>query len=264
MLRVSISRPRVAIESLLTQKQLTYNTMAGEPRSGHARADSAIDGIDPITKTLVTAQDFCAAVSSLASHDGFKVLTEVLDLLPQREKDIKTRDDTIRHLEDNLAAQEKSHKARTQQQISDFEDRFQNWIEERNALDTRSEELQAISDVKDKELAVLQEDLEMNKSRVEDLEGDITQKTMRLKDMAQQAGIVEAKLQKMQTAVDNHPKEVEQSRNDIAALKKSLEDNENDYRILEEKASKTKKRIEHLLRFSAKMEELDLPETYVT
>lgn len=249
------------MESVLTQKRITYNTMAGEPISGHARADSAIDGIDPVTKTLVTARDFCTAVSSLATEDGFKVLVEVLDLLPQREKDIKTRDDTIRRLEDKLAAQEKSHKARTQQQISDFEDRFQNWFDERNEYNTRSEELQKKSDKKDKELTLLQEDLKMHKSRVEDLEGKITQKNTMLRDMAQQAGILDANLQKMQTAVDNHLKEVEQSHNDIAALKKSLEDSKNIYRILEDKASKMKKRIEHLLQFSVKMEELDLPQT---
>ena len=59
--------------------------MAKEPSLGHARADSAMNEIDPTTKTIITAQDFCSAVSSFASHDSFKALTEVLDLLPQRE-----------------------------------------------------------------------------------------------------------------------------------------------------------------------------------
>ncbi|KAG9185944.1 hypothetical protein G6011_02500 [Alternaria panax] len=235
--------------------------MAKEPTSGHARADSATNEIDPITKTLVTAQDFHTAVSSLASHDGFKALTEVLDLLPLRENDIKSRNDAIRDLENRLAAQNESHKEHTQKRMSEYEDRFKGWFQEKSVLENRARELEEVSHVKDEALAVLRENLETSKSKIEDLEGDITQKNTRLEEISQRAGMLEGRLHMIEVVENNHSKEVDRLRGEVAAVKKSLEDSEKNNQTLEEKAAKTKKVLDYHLQYSVEMTKLNLSET---
>jgi hypothetical protein len=101
--------------------------MATEPKSSHTRADSAIDGIDSLSKTFATAQNFCTAVSSFASENGVQALNDLLQLLPRRENEIKAKEDTIRDLKANSAAQD--NKAYTRHQLSDFEDRYDLWAD---------------------------------------------------------------------------------------------------------------------------------------
>ncbi|CAN9466878.1 unnamed protein product [Alternaria alternata] len=235
--------------------------MAKEPSLGHARADSAMNEIDPTTKTIITAQDFCSAVSSFASHDSVKALTEVLDLLPQRENDIISRDNTIRALKNELATKNELHKGHTQQLMSDLEDRFKSWILEKKELENEVKEVRDISDAKDKALELLRENLETSRSRAEDLERDIAQKTTRLKEMIQQVSVMEGRLQTMQVDEKNYLQEAERSRSEIDAIKKSLEDSEKMNQTLEEKFAKAKKTLDHYLQYSVEMKKLDLSET---
>ncbi|RYN17590.1 hypothetical protein AA0115_g11735 [Alternaria tenuissima] len=217
--------------------------------------------IDPTTKTIITAQDFCSAVSSFASHDSVKALTEVLDLLPQRENDIISRDNTIRALKNELATKNELHKGHTQQLMSDLEDRFKSWILEKKELENEVKEVRDISDAKDKALELLRENLETSRSRAEDLERDIAQKTTRLKEMIQQVSVMEGRLQTMQVDEKNYLQEAERSRSEIDAIKKSLEDSEKMNQTLEEKFAKAKKTLDHYLQYSVEMKKLDLSET---
>ncbi|KAH8634202.1 hypothetical protein IG631_09602 [Alternaria alternata] len=235
--------------------------MAKQPSLGHARADSAMNEIDSTTKTIITAQDFCSAVSSFASHDSFKALTEVLDLLPQRENDIISRDNTIRALKNDLAAKNELHKGHTQQLMSDLEDRFESWILEKKELENEVKEVRNLSEAKDKALESLQESLETSKSRAEDLERDIAQKTMRLKETIQQVSVMEGRLQTMQVHEKNHLQEAERSRSEIDAINESLGNSEKMNQTLKEELSEAKKTLDHYLKYSVGMEELGLSAT---
>lgn len=233
--------------------------MTAEPKSGHTRADSAVDGVDSISKTLTTAQSFCAAVSSFTSENGFQALTELLKLLPQRETEIKERDDTIQDLNAKLATQEKSHGAYTRKQLSDFENRYDEWNEENSTLQSDIEELETASEEKSKELLTLRRELEAYKTKVEDLEKEHTQMTKRLKEKDRQLVELEARLQNTQADADDYKEKQRQSDDQMIVLQKSYEDEVEKHQRLSEEATKTRERLLDLVRLSVKFKELDLP-----
>ncbi|CAI9633438.1 unnamed protein product [Alternaria burnsii] len=142
-----------------------------------------------------------------------------------------------------------------------LEDRFKSWIMEKKELESEVKEVRDISEAKDKALELLRENLETSRSRAEDLERDIAQKTMRLKEMIQQVSVMEGRLQTMQVDEKNFLQEAERSRSEIDAIKKSLEDSEKMNQTLEEKFAKAKKTLDHYLQYSVEMKKLDLSET---
>ncbi|CAN9208244.1 unnamed protein product [Alternaria alternata] len=145
--------------------------------------------------------------------------------------------------------------------MSDLEDRFKSWILEKRELENEVKEVRDMSDAKDKALELLRENLETSRSRAEDLERDIAQKTTRLKEIIQQVGVMEGRLQMMQVHEKNHLQEAERLRSEIDAMKKSLEDSEKMNQTLEEKFAKAKKNLDHCLQYSVEIKKLDLSET---
>jgi chromosome segregation ATPase len=235
--------------------------MAAEPTLGHPRTDSGVGGIDSISKTIFTAQSFCTAVSSFASDNGFQALNELLNLLPQLKDEIQARDGTIRDLEAKLAAQEKSHSDYTREQLLGFEDRYDEWNEENDTLQSKVEELKEASKKKDSKMAELRGELEVKEARVGDLEREHTQITKRLKERNQQIGELEARLQKTHVEADDLKEELRKLHGQMAVLQKSFEEEVNKYQSLKDKATKTRERYRELVQFSVEIIELDMPAT---
>lgn len=235
--------------------------MATGPKSGHVRADSGIDGLDPMSKTLATAQNFCTAVSLFASENGVQALTELLELLPRRENEIKLRDDMIRDLNAGSGALEKSHSIYTQKQLSVFEDRYEDWSETNTTLQSEVEELKKACKEKDTEITALRDDLEINKTINGDLELESSENTKRLKEKNQQIVDLDSRLQNTLADAEHRRQELNKSHDQMAVLKRTLKDEAEKYRKLYDEAKKMKEGFQKVKQFSVKITELDLQAT---
>lgn len=232
--------------------------MAAQITSGHKRTDSGVGGTCSASNVLATAQSFCAAVSSLTSDHGFRAIDELVKSVPQRELEIKIRDETIRDLRNELAALKEDGEAFNGQQLSTFERRYQEWKEKNTALRREKDQLQVDLDKKDSTLVTLQSQLGGIEARVDDLEKENTHLTTKVKERGQQLGSFEARLQRAQTDLDGRAKEIEEAHNGINALRGSLDNEANQHRVLREEANKTRLRLKDFIQFSVKIAELDL------
>jgi chromosome segregation ATPase len=235
--------------------------MATDPKANHTRADSAIDGIDSIPKTFATAQSFCTAVSSFASQGGVQAITELLQLLPQREKEIKVKEDTIRDLNAKSASEKDSHDAYTRKLLSDYEDRYDEWRDESGELQSEVDALEAASRDKVTEIMALRKDLEDHKTKVEYLEKEHTHVTTRFKEQNGQLIQMEAKMKKAQADSAACALQLRESQEQTTAQKTLFEDEAKRHQTVKDVAKKLKERVRTFYQFSVKTEELDLPET---
>jgi chromosome segregation ATPase len=235
--------------------------MAANPKATHTRADSAIDGIDSIPKTFATAQSFCTAVSSFASHNGVQAITELLQLLPQREKEIRIKDDTIRDLNAKSATEKDSHSAYTRKLLSDFEDRYEDWTDESTGLQNEVDALKAASREKVTEITALRKDLEDHKTKVEDLEKDHTHVTMRFKEQNNRLIELEAKMERTQADSAARAQKLKESQEQMTVQKRLFNEEAKRHRTLKDEANKLEQRVQTFDQFSVKIQELDLPRT---
>jgi chromosome segregation ATPase len=235
--------------------------MATNPKVTHTRADSAIDGVDSIPKTFATAQSFCTAVSSFASQNGVQAITELLQLLPQREMEIKVKDDTIRDLDAKSATEKDSHNAYTRKLLSDFEDRYDEWNDENAGLQSDVDAMKATSREKATEITALRKDLEDHKTKVEDLEVEHTHVTMRFKEQNHRLIELEARMERTQADSDARAQELEKSREQMTVQKRLFDEEAKRHQTLKDEAKKMKERMQTFIQFSVRIKELDLPGT---
>jgi chromosome segregation ATPase len=235
--------------------------MATDSKANHTRADSAIDGIDSIPKTFATAQSFCTAVSSFASQGGVQAITELLQLLPQREKEIKVKEDTIRDLNAKSATEKDSHVAYTRKLLSDYEDRYDEWRDESGELQSEVDALEAASRDKVTEIMALRKDLEDHKTKVQDLEKENTHVTIRFKEQECQLIELEARMETTQADSAACALQLRESQEQTTAQKRLFDEEAKRHQSLKDEAKKLKERVRAFHQFSVRTEELDLPET---
>ncbi|KAJ4993160.1 MEI5 protein [Stagonosporopsis vannaccii] len=232
--------------------------MAAQTASGHKRADSYMNGVEPAHDALATVQSFCNAVTVLASDHGFQVVNELSKFAPQRELDVKIRDETIQDLKDELVAFHKERDVFNDQQLANFERRYKNWKDENTALKNDIDELEVALEEKDSKMITLQDQLRDLEARAGDLEKENAQMTTKIKERGQQLGILEARLQRAQADLENRAKEVEDARTSMGALQDSFDNEANQHRVLREEASKIRVRLKDFVQFSVKITELDV------
>ncbi|KAF2027724.1 hypothetical protein EK21DRAFT_114514 [Setomelanomma holmii] len=232
--------------------------MTTQPKLGHIRTDLGVDGIDSIPQTLVQAQDFYTAVTSLTSENGFKALVELFKLLPQRDNDIKAKDEIICELNTKLHDQERCYKVFKQEQLSAFLDKYENWSEDNCTLQDQVEELKTAVKAKDGDLMALRKEAEGNKTQNEDLEEKRAQLTKRLKEMSSQMIQLEARLGSMESDSHVRVQDLAKSRNRVAVLEKSLEKEAERYQSLNAEATQSKERLSGMLQYFVRIKELDL------
>jgi chromosome segregation ATPase len=231
--------------------------MSPTPTPNRVRADSAIDGIETVPKTLVTAHNLRAAVSLFASDTGIQAFTELLNLFSQREKDMTARDKTIRDLNTKISAQKHSDDAFSAKQLSMYQKEYDGWKKKETVLDRKLEELKVMSDKKDKEVMGLRRQLEAEKAKNTDLEEECTQNTKRLKEMNQDILQLDDKLQKFTANAHTLQQDLNESNDQTALLEKSLAEQKKQCQLLETEAKKSKDRVKDFVKFSVKIKELD-------
>jgi chromosome segregation ATPase len=236
------------------------NTMDTRPNSTHERTDSGTYITDSTTNTFTVVQNFSSALSSLASKNGVQALSELVATLPQLKNHIKAKDETIRDLEAKIVTLDKSQSTFNQQQISNFEERYDEWKESNVELQEDIEKLEISAEEKTKEITILQMKLQDNKVRIEDFEKEHTKIMKRLKEMSQQAVELEMGLNKKQMIVEGREEELRKSHEQVVALQRSLKEEVNDHRSLREVTNKAQARLRELEQFSVKTHTLELPE----
>lgn len=232
--------------------------MAAQTVTSHKRADSVVNGVEPVQDIQVTAQSFCKAVAFLASEHGFQMIDELVTSAPQRELEIKTRDKTIQDLRDEMVDLQKERDRFNNLQLSNFERRYENWKEENTSLREDIDEVEAVLEEKKTKVVVLQNQLKNLEARADDLERENAQITAKVKERGQQIGFLEAKLQHAQADLDGQAKEIEKVRNHANTLQDSFDNEANQHKVLREEANKIRARFKELLQYSVKFAELDL------
>ncbi|KAH7084168.1 hypothetical protein FB567DRAFT_528513 [Paraphoma chrysanthemicola] len=246
--------------------------MATSPKSGHQRADSGVEGIDSASKALLTAQNFYNAVTSLTSEKGFQAFSDLLELLPRQETEIKVKDAAIHDLNDKLEAKEKSHKAFIKKQVLAFEDRYDDWTDENSTLEDRVEELEKAARVKDEEVMMLRKTNEEEVVRLRDvikhteekntdLEAAYESLTKASKEFEKRVVNLEATLQKSQAESEDRAQKIEELNDRIADMKKTLDEGDEKYRCLNAEAIQSKEALMGMLQYCVTLNELDLTET---
>jgi chromosome segregation ATPase len=237
--------------------------MASNSTPNRERVDSAIDGNDPVPKTLITAQNLCTAVSLFASDTAVQDFTELLELFSQREKDLEAREGTIRDLEKDLAAQTKSHEVFDKQQAAAFANARYDLMDESYRWESEAEGWKEKSEAKDAEIVALQRKLEVSMESNADLEGALSQSTNRSKEKEQEIGKLEARLERALTVTDSHKQALIKSEGQMAELKRLLEGATKKTQELQGNVDTLSENYGKVKKFSAKMKQLDLTATYV-
>jgi chromosome segregation ATPase len=234
-------------------------TMASNPVANRVRSDSAFDDVESISKTFVTAQSFCTAVSLFASENGIQDLTKLLEVLPRRDNDIKSRDAAILDLQARLDAQEESHKTDTQKQMSNFENRYAVWSKANTILQNEISELRKASQERETELMQLRQELEVGKRRIEDVETRLRERIETSKAKDQQIVELKSRLQSALLDADSQREELKLSHGQMAVLESTLEQKEEKYKTVHDTARKRRETIQKFEEFSVTMNELDIP-----
>jgi chromosome segregation ATPase len=235
--------------------------MASNPNPNRERADSAIDGIDSVSKTLITAQNLRTAVSLFASDTAVQAFTELLELFSKREKDLEARERTIRDLDKELAAQTKSHEVFTKQQVATFANVRDDLIDESDRWESEAEEWKEKSEAKDAEIMALQKELEVSKASNADLEGALSQSTKRSKGKEQEMAKLESRLESALTDTESHKQALIKSQDQMTELKGSLEEAKRKNEELQGNVDTLSENYKKVKQFSVKMKQLDLAVT---
>jgi chromosome segregation ATPase len=214
--------------------------MASNPNPNRERADSAIDGIDSVSKTLITAQNLRTAVSLFASDTAVQAFTELLELFSKREKDLEARERTIRDLDKELAAQTKSHEVFTKQQVATFANVRDDLIDESDRWESEAEEW---------------------KESNADLEGALSQSTKRSKGKEQEMAKLESRLESALTDTESHKQALIKSQDQMTELKGSLEEAKRKNEELQGNVDTLSENYKKVKQFSVKMKQLDLAVT---
>lgn len=232
--------------------------MAGDSSSSHKRTDSGIGDTGPTADTLTIAEKFCTALASLTSEHGFQAISKLVKSVPQRELEIKTRDETIQDLRAELVALQKEQDVFNGQQLSSFERKYETWREENTALQKDVDELEAALEEKDSQVVTLQSQLGQFQARIDDLEKENAHLTAKVKERGQLLASIEARLQRAQADLDGRAEEIEEAHNRANSLRASLDNEANQHRVLREEANKIRLRLKDFFQFSVKIAELDL------
>ncbi|PSN60506.1 hypothetical protein BS50DRAFT_625878 [Corynespora cassiicola Philippines] len=235
------------------------NAMNAEPKPGRTRTDSGIEAIGSVSETLANARNFCTAVSSFTSETGFQAINNLFEVIPQQEAVIRQRDENVQELNSKLSSQQNAHEIYSKKLLLEFEHRYDEWKEDKDELQSDIQELETTREEQDTEIKKLGQQLRDCEVKLADYEKEHTQMTKRLKEKDQQFVAIEARLQKSRDEANDCKKELKKSLDKVAALEKSLGDEENDHRILKEEATTVKERLKEFVQFSVKIKELDLP-----
>ena len=198
--------------------------MAASAKQGHARVDSAVNGIDSLPDTFVTARTLHTAVKSYASDEGFRTLSTLVDEIPRLTKDLKERDNAIKRLQDDLAVCKEKHSSYNEIQLEGFQRKYDKWNEETTSLQSMLETAQRMCQEKDEHILTLQERLENNEVNTKNLEEEKDSISKMLDERDLEANDLETKLDDLQAIADELREELEESQNQAALSEASLKE----------------------------------------
>lgn len=234
--------------------------MATPTINKHKRVDSAVDGIDTVSSTLTTAQNLCTAIALLASDKGIRALADLADTVTHQNRALEDRDNQVKSLTANLSTQHESHSTSTQEQLSQFEKRYDSWKAEQTQLQNQIKTLTVAYEEKASEANTLQAKVEEFTRKIEDFETEHSQTTKRLKEKDQIIGQLEARLKTEQAKSNEYLGTLNKAQGQQVTLQKHFEVEKSQHQALRKEATKTEERLSILMQLSARMKDLKLPE----
>jgi chromosome segregation ATPase len=204
------------------------------------------------------AQNLKAAVESIASNEGFRTFSHLIDQIPQLEKDIETKENQLKELYSQLRSERDNHATQEQNALSAYDKKYDMFKKENATLQDKIAQLQ--TDVKGKEgkNTELQTALERVETIGRKLKAEYDTKTSRLKEREQEITDLKNQVQGFQAKAIESSKKLSEARNRVAKLEESLDKSIHQHEVLKKDFNKTEGRLEELLNFSVPLRDRDL------
>jgi chromosome segregation ATPase len=232
--------------------------MSTAPKQTSAQVGPAINGITSMSDSLSMAQNLKAAVESIASNEGFRTFSHLIDQIPQLEKDIETKENQLKELYSQLRSERDNHSTQEQNALSAYDKKYDMFKKENATLQDKIAQLQ--TDVKGKEgkNTELQTALERVETIGRKLKAEYDTKTSRLKEREQEITDLKNQAQGFQATAIESSKKLSEARNRVAKLEESLDKSIRQHEVLKKDFNETEGRLEELLNFSVPLRDRDL------
>jgi chromosome segregation ATPase len=214
--------------------------------------------ITPLSDSLIMANNIKAAITAFASDSGLQMLSQLIDRIPELNKDIVKKDDQIQELSAQLATGKENHFADQQKQLQVFADMYDAWRDEKARLQSTAEGRKKDLEEKIKEMAALQATLDDLKIKSKNLETKLKEKVSTLKEKEQKIEALEKLHQKVQANAEEYSVKLGQSRIRVTQQETILGDYKAEHERLKKEYATTKKERDEVLGYSAPMNEVNL------
>lgn len=232
--------------------------MAENAKKAPATADPAVNGISSLSDSLSMAQNLRAAISSFASQEGFHILSQLTDLIPQLNKNIGERDDRIEGLVKQVEIERNSHSTEQQKQLEVYSGKYDTWKEEKAIFQKTIEELQNEIHKEHSAVTARQNELEDYKAKGRELESKYKEKVAKLKGKDQEIKDLRDKLRESEADAADSSKNWSESRDREAKLQASLKMSRDQHNKLKQEFGVTNERLNELLSFTTPLHDVDL------
>jgi chromosome segregation ATPase len=212
----------------------------------------------PLSDSLIMANNIKAAITAFASDSGLQMLSQLIDRIPELNKDIVKKDGQIQELSAQLATGKENHFADQQKQLQVFADMYDAWRDEKARLQSTAEGRQKDLEEKIKEMTALQATLDDLKIKAKNLETKLKEKVSILKEKEQKIEALEKLHQKVQANAEEYSVKLGQSRIRVTQQETILGDYKAEHERLKKEYATTKKERDEVLGYSAPMNEVNL------
>ncbi|KAH8725400.1 hypothetical protein GQ44DRAFT_726853 [Phaeosphaeriaceae sp. PMI808] len=218
----------------------------------------AINGISSLSDSLGAAKSLKVAITTFASEDGFKLITHLVDTIPQLKKDVTGKDVRISELEAQLVAEKKDRVCEQQAHLKIYSEAYNRWkIEEgesKNAID----DLQKIIQEKNREISALQNDLGGSRAQICDLNTSLSSVTTSLNEAKNNLTALNKNLQQAKDKEKGQSTKLNELEKRVLHLEELLKQTRDEQGQLKAESGIVKERLSSLMNYSVPMKKLDV------
>jgi chromosome segregation ATPase len=222
-----------------------------------SRVEPAINGINSLEDMARMTRDFVEAVEVFRSTNGYQSLVELIDRIPKMEADIQQKENALRKADEDLEKEKRAHAAERERSLQSYADESERFRKEKVGMEQRLTGLQKTSSEKDENIIVLKRREEELKAAGKKVEESCRVKINLLKEKETGLLKISKQLEESQIQVTSLLATLKARKNEVSALKRSLEEAQQSNVHLEKDLVTLRARNEELENFSVQLVDTD-------
>ncbi|KAH8690428.1 hypothetical protein GQ44DRAFT_734260 [Phaeosphaeriaceae sp. PMI808] len=231
--------------------------MTAEPRKDTPRNTTTVNGIISPEETAKVAQDLVCGVRLLSSDQGYRALAELVDRIPDLERDVREKDRRLKKASEDSENRENAHAAELKKNLWLYGDETDRFRKEKASLERKIKELQTTLSEKETKIFGLEkrdEDLKIAGRKLEDA---YKGRTSKLKEKESELASLAKQAKESQKEIENLSTTLKGAQSQASILKQSLDQCEQHNTRLTKELQTTHKELEELRGFSVPLQVTD-------